>query len=155
MNLSAGIHEVQVSRPHMGFVLDSFRECLRGFVTDPKAHATRLERDIRGGLGRFIVATPSGSPEFFLGWAAMMDGALLFAYVPMALRGRGVARQMVADLFATPVAPLRLVYWTDAAQRAQEQGFPIQQDWRAFRQREHAAERYRRTVNFCRPLEAR
>lgn len=144
MNLSAGIREVIAERQHVGFVLDSFRECLRGFVENPAAHSQRLERDMRGGLGRVIVATPAGHPEFFLGWAAVQDGALLFAYVPLNLRGRGIAGQMVADLFPCPVSPLRLVYWTDSAQRALERGYPIAHDWRAYRARQQSAGRFQR-----------
>ena len=142
MNLSAGIRETLAGRQHLGFVLDSFRECLRGFVENPAAHSHRLERDMRGGLGRVIVATPAGHPEFFLGWAAVQDGALLFAYVPLNLRGRGIARQMVADLFPQPTSPLHLVYWTDSAQRASERDFPIIHDWRAFMQRQRSARRF-------------
>ena len=144
MNLSAGVREVLATRDHLGFVLDSFRECLRGFVENPSAHSLRLERDMRGGLGRVIVATPAGDPDLFIGWAAVQDGALLFAYVPLALRGKGIARQMVADLFPIPPQELQLVYWTDSAQRASERGFPITHDWRAFMSRQRSAGRYRR-----------
>lgn len=144
MNLSAGIHESPLRREHAGFILDSFRECLRGFVPNPWAHSSLLERDMRGGLGRFTVASPAGHPEYFLGWAAEREGALLFVYVPLNLRGKGIARQMVADLFPQPTSRLRLVYWTDSAQRACEQGFPVVHDWRAFMHRQRSAERFRR-----------
>lgn len=139
-----GVSDTSAGREHFGFILDSFRECLRGFVADPGAHSEQLERDLRGGLGRVVVATPTGSPEFYLGWAAERDGTLLFAYVPLNLRGRGIARQMVADLFPAPDSRMRLAYWTDSAQRASERGFPVVHDWRAFMARQRGAERFRR-----------
>ena len=127
---------------HRRFVLTSFRECLRDWcgphVTNVRAHVDELERDWRG-RGQVVIVTPIGHPETFLGWAASSAGALVFAYVPQGLRGFGFASQLVASLF--DVAPVRLVYWTDAAEKICEHGFPIVHDWREFARRQRFAER--------------
>lgn len=140
MNLSSGIREVPAGSEHWPFVLDSFRGSLRtlAHVSCVSAHVAALEHTLRGGLGQTIVATPAGHPEVFLGWAAALHGALLFAYVPERLRRLGIARQMMADLFDS--APIRLVYWTDTATRLAEHGFPLVHDWQEFARRSRAAE---------------
>ena len=151
MNLAAGIDEVAATPAHWPFVLDSFRKSLSALahVQSPRAHVAGLERSLRGGLGRVIVATPAGHPDTFLGWAAAIDGALLFVYVPERLRRLGIARQMVADLFSA--APVRLVYWTDTAERIARGGFPLIHDWQEFARRSRAAERFTRWA--ARPLQ--
>jgi hypothetical protein len=123
-------------------VLKSFRRCLEtvGHVESVSAHVDLLERRLRGGLGHVIIATPAGHPEYFLGWAAEEFGALVFAYVPGRLRGNGFFRQMVADLFGDG-GPVRLVYWTDYAERIKRAGFPLEHDWQEFAARQQRASR--------------
>ena len=138
----SAIDVIPAAREHRAFVLDSFRECL-GDLTGPhvwnqQAHVVELERDSRG-RGNIIVATPLGHPETYLGWAAECWGSLVFAYVPQRLRRLGIARQMAAALFAG--GPVRLVYWTDAAEEIREHGFPLVHDWREFARRQRFAER--------------
>ena len=151
MAVTMGIREVMARPAHWPFVLDSFRKSLFSLahVSSPQAHVAGLERSLRGGLGRVIVATPAGHPDTFLGWAAAIDGALLFVYVPERLRRLGIARQMVADLFSA--APVRLVYWTDTAERIARGGFPVVHDWQEFARRSRAAERFTRWA--ARPLQ--
>jgi hypothetical protein len=133
------------ARPeHTHFILDSFRRSLADLAPVPAelvgAHVESVERGLRGGIGRVVVATPIGHPETFAGWAAEAFGSLLFAYVPLHLRGYGIAAHMAAQLFST--GPVRLVYWTETAEAIREHGFPLVHDWREYARRERAAERF-------------
>lgn len=143
MKLLRGVHIYPATREHYPFVLDSFRCSLAdlGGVASGlvDAHVGLLERQLRGGLTRAVVASPIGHPETLLGWASEAFGSLLFAYVIQDLRKRGFASELYASLFAR--GPVRLVYWTETAEAIREHGFPIVHDWREFARRERAAEK--------------
>jgi hypothetical protein len=146
VTLSSGVSCVPAAREHFPFVLDSFRLSLAdtAHVYPVTPHVTMLERMIRGGLGRVVVATPRGHADTYLGWAAEEHGRLVFAYVPQLghLRRLGIARQMLAELFSD--GPVRLIYWTLAAERIRRHGFPIVHDWQEFSRRQRLAERVSR-----------
>ena len=141
---ACSIVEAPAGPQHLAFVANSFRHSLRelSHVSDVPKHVTMLARTFRGGLGRTVVATLPGHPDTFLGWASALHGSLVFCYVPSHLRRLGIARQMVADLFGA--GPIRLVYWTETAERIAHQGFPLVHDWREFARRSREVERTRR-----------
>ena len=153
---ACSIVESPAGPQHLAFVADSFRHSLRqlSHVSDVPQHVAMLARTFRGGIGRTVVATLPDHPDTFLGWAAALYGSLVFCYVPSHLRRLGIARQMVADLFGAG-GPVRLVYWTETAERIARQGFPLVHDWREFARRSRAAERLRRRQSQPQLLEER
>lgn len=146
MLVTDAIVAVDAGPEHAAFVRDSFRWGLEeAGVADVRAHVEMLGRDIRGRLGRTLVAVPSGHPSTFLGWASKVGGSLLFVYVPHNLRGWGISRHLVSWLMPAG-GPVPLVYWTGAAQRAHDRGFPLVHDWPEFRRRQRLIESVRRTI---------
>jgi|WetSurMetagenome_2_1015567.scaffolds.fasta_scaffold442631_2 hypothetical protein len=143
MSLTRGLAIVVASMEHAPFILDSFAESVRAFGALPAGlvphHTASIRRALQGRLGRFVVATPIGHPETFLGWAAIDCDSILFAYVPQILREQGIASHMISHLIRT--GPVRLVYWTKYADDIKRRGFPIEHDWHEFSRRERAAER--------------
>lgn len=74
-----------------------------------------------------VAAFPRGYPDEPLGWAAAMDGGLVFLYVKYAFRRNGLGTTLAARVL-DPDGPIRVAYWTRAASRMALGGYPIVHD---------------------------
>lgn len=124
--IAAAIDLRPAVRGDFGFVLDSFGRCLgenvvyRGHV---QAVQNRMASQLRGVPGSVCVACLRSKPDSIVGWAAVRDGELAFAYVRPGFRRWGVAAQMATQLIEG--GPFRLVYWTRQAEAVRDHGFPL------------------------------
>lgn len=120
---------------HAPWVLATFwRQLLRAEGVDADQamqYADALARALRGPA-RVYVATPRGYTDDAVGWAAGVGGAVVFAYVRRDFRRHGIATQLAGCLTERP--PVRLAFWTDAADAIQVHGFPVEYDIHAFRE---------------------
>lgn len=144
MNLSAGVklHRFDMGK-HAGFVFASFTKSLRDFGTVGalylRQHVYQLERELRGGLGATVVASPIGEPDTMLGWAHADCGSLVYAYTIADCRKWGIGSVMAGGLFSG--GPVPVVYWTVLAQEIADHGFPVIHDFDEYVRRERAAQR--------------
>jgi hypothetical protein len=110
---------VPYALPHRAFVLDSFRRELLEVAPWTRelvaAHVEALDRELRHVASEVTVrvAVLPGSDDI-VGWAAARRGVLLFAYVKLVARERGIAAALV-DAVVGGEMPIRLAYWTSAA----------------------------------------
>ena len=74
-----------------------------------------------------VVAFPCGYPDEQLGWAASVDGVLVFVYVRYHFRRKGLGTMLAAQVVDAD-GPIRLAYWTRAAGRMALGGYPIIHD---------------------------
>lgn len=117
------------SRP---WILEIFRDKLRDLegAREAQAHREALGRLMCSSLGRVVLAVPTGYNDDFCGWAASIEGLLVFAYVRDDLRCGGIGGKMITAL-GIP-RPVGIAYWTDEAQQVQDHGFPLAYSQRAY-----------------------
>lgn len=126
-NLASHIDVLRAHREHFGWILETFRgqiarlpECGRILA---RTESDALRRVLCAGIGRVVVAVPRGDDDGLIGWAASIDGRLVFAYVRELLRHKGIGGELIAAV--VDLAPVEAAYWTPDAEAMQARGYPI------------------------------
>lgn len=107
---------------HLPFILHSWRGS--GL---PRAVMVRL---LQKATARVCVTHVAGSPDDLIGWAAAVDGVLVYAYTRFHLRKNGYGALAIGAV-VPDAAPVRCACWTPSAQRLADHGFPLVFDYRA------------------------
>ena len=94
-----------------------------------QAHA--LIRAVHVHAASAVVASLVGQPDAWLGWAAVLDGRILFAYVRAEFRCNGIGLELAGSL--TERVPLEVAYWTDDVQGMADHGIPVRYSLEAYR----------------------
>jgi GNAT superfamily N-acetyltransferase len=131
------VEVIPAAPSHFAWMLSTFQEQIALLPLTPwsvaRAQGDALARILRGGLGRSAVVVPRGE-EYHgdtLGWAAALDGRILFAYVREPLRRQGFGAQLITSL--TNLVPVPVAYWTPEIEQVAAHGFPVCYDIHAFR----------------------
>lgn len=109
------------------WIMESFRGQLvrntPGGPRDSAGQARALVRAIRCGAAKAMIAVPRGEPDAWLGWAAAMGGALMFAYVRHGLRHGNIGTELIGSV--TDGTPIDVAYWTKDAIGMARHGVPL------------------------------
>lgn len=122
--------EVQAAgRQHTHWMGSTFSNSLRnnGGAGDCRASVALLDRVLRDVRVRTVVASPSGHPDVYLGWAVSLFGAVVFAYVAYESR-RGGLGTCLLETVSPATSPWRFAFWTRAAARMAAKGYPCVYD---------------------------
>jgi hypothetical protein len=92
-----------------------------------------LTRALDSKMTKTVIASPSGHPDVFLGYAIALGDALLFAYVRYANRRGRLGHRFGSDLIGRVIdgrtsAHIPVILWTRAASRMAANGYPIRFD---------------------------
>ena len=66
-----------------------------------REHIGVIRRILSGERTRIVIASPEDSPTGIVGWACADDEQLHYVYVPFALRGKGLARELIKAALLT------------------------------------------------------
>lgn len=112
---------------HAGFVVGTFAASLSEEFpwrqSSMRPHKRILERVLRDPECRAFVAVPRGHGDDFLGWAASIGGALVYAHVKPIVQRQGVGRTLIDALGISP--PVPVIYWTRTCSRLVVEGKPF------------------------------
>lgn len=121
----------QVARDHHRFAKSTFVDALTEIAESPASARPAFSKIIHRVLVDprtvSVVAWPRGYPDEQLGWAASIDGVLVFVYVKYRFRRKGLGTMLAAQVLDSD-GPIRLAYWTRAAGRMALGGYPIVHD---------------------------
>lgn len=123
-----GVHCDYVAAPAAAY--DWIRETfvgqllrIQGGPRDVWGQSGALLRAVRQKAAKAVVAVPRGEGDWWAGWAASLDGALLFAYVRADFRRNGIGIRLTRH--ATTASPVDVAYWTEDAQRMAAHGVDL------------------------------
>lgn len=93
---------------HRRFVFSSF--CLGSSMPDSVLRGL-LQRG-----ARLAILTSATNPEVYLGWAGVLDGAVVWSYTKLKLRCRGVMTALLDHLGVDTTVPIPTLFRTRAAE---------------------------------------
>ena len=117
-DILAHVEIIPADAGHLPWIASTFSHQMRSVPLTTRRQAADLSgalaRIVRGKLGQTAIACPANEHDAGMGWAASLDGALLFAYVSEEFRRQGIGAALIATV--TRAAPVQVAVWTESAE---------------------------------------